>query len=205
MKQTKFLIILLISVISCRLYPFNRGLPTSLPGWRIPVYKLLVEESAFPGGWENLYPEKTVTDSTVNRVSKLFGKETESGTVLQTIFRAYTIEDAKNGYESLQSQYTPTPSPFDEIFMLPEEPDEINFTSYTADEWHLGCGWAGLPYCLLTAQYRNYITDIYISLEVEDPKNPGQYTEGLTYEEIEVLLKNVDDKFNTFLEDNPLE
>ena len=176
--------ILAISVACCGLLP-SFGPGSSPPtGWRDPVYKLLIDDASFPEGWQVLFPEDTSTDRTVNKVYRTWGRVGIPGKAIQVIWRAYTIADAEEKYDELQSQYTPTPSPFGHTFIPFEPPDEIEFRSRLADEFRLGCGWYGIPYCLANARYRNYVVDLTIDLEVEDIDSPGNYSNGLTYEEI---------------------
>lgn len=203
----KYLIIslLLIVLLSCVRFPFLGSTPTPLPGWRQPVYQLLLEDGDFPEGWLNEYPELTEKDPTINYVSRIWGRKTLPGTVEQAVMRAYSIENAKNAYQEKQSQFTPTPSPFDNVFIPLEPPIEVHFVSQISDEWHFACGWITIPYCLLTARYRNYVTEIKFPLEVEHIEYQGWFTDGLTYEEIEELLQRVDAKFSDFLQENPLQ
>lgn len=200
-----FLVFLIIS-ISCKLSENQAGpTPTPLPGWRSPVHLLMIDDSDFPDGWEMDYFEEESTDPTINLVWRTWGRSGIPGTLMQTISRAYSVEDAQAFYRKFQSSYTPTSSPFDDVFIPFVAPSEIEFRSLVADEWRFACGWITLPYCLLSARYRNYVTVVRFDLEREHVQREDEYTYGLTYEEIEGLLKALNEKFVEFLELHPLD
>jgi len=79
------------------------------PGWRDPVYKLLIYDAAFPEGWRVEFPEDTSTDPTVNKVYRTWGRDDYPGKAIQVIWRAYTVADAEEKYDELQSQFMPIP------------------------------------------------------------------------------------------------
>jgi hypothetical protein len=205
MKKIFLLTLFFLMAISCQQIPLGSPTSTPLPAWRLAVYHLLLDDNTFPEGWEVFFPEDTAKDPTINHVFRIWGRKTISGSVEQIVMRAYTIENAKNAYHDLQSEFTPTPSAFDNIFIPFGTPTDISFASQIADEWHFACGWKTIPYCLLTARYRNYVTYLMFPLEVEHIEYPGRATNGLTYEEIEVLLQSVDAKFSDFLQENPMQ
>ncbi len=170
--------------------------PTPPPGWRSPVYQLLVDDSVFPQGWNVDFPQDTSTDTETNHVGRTWGYMT-GAKAEQAIWRAYTIADAQTKYDELQGQFHPSrPSEPDAIFVEPKPPTEIGFQSQVADEMRLACGWAYVAYCTVVARYRNYVTDIRMDLQAD---HEGNHSEGLTYEQIETIVKAMDAKFATFL------
>jgi len=184
--------------VSCGVIWPLKPTPTPLPGWRSPVSDLLVDESAFPEGWSILHPEDTSTDPTVNHVGRRWGRVGVSGTIAQGIWRAYTTADAEEKYDELRaSQFQPgRPSPYN-VFVPFALPPEIGFQSQVADEFYLACGWWGEAYCGVVARYRNYV--VYMRLERE-AECEGHVTHGLTYAEIESVVRAMDAKFVEVME-----
>jgi hypothetical protein len=172
--------------------------PTPLPGWSGNVRELFVEESAFPAGWEaQLYLETDVHPSANHVHREFFGLPIPgTGMVSQDIWRAYTIEDAKAKYTELRaSQFQPR-LPADSIILQWEPPPEINFQSSVSDEFYLACGWEEWSYCQVVARYSNYVT--YLRLDREATLGE-HHSDGLTYSEIEDVIKAMDIKFEMVL------
>lgn len=169
--------------------------PTPRPGWRSPVSELFVDESAFPEGWRGDFPEDTTMDPTVNHVAREWGRAGVSGTVTQAIWRAYTVAEAEAKYNEVYAEsHFERGQPLNpgSIFIPFELPVEINFQSQVADEFRLACGWWDEAYCQVVARYRNYV--VYMRLEREAACE-GQVTRGLTYTEIEAVVRAMDAKF----------
>ena len=192
-------IILITSLLeACNVFGLT---PTPPPGWRSPVYQLLVDDSAFPQGWIVDFPQDTSTDPETNHVGRTWGNSINGAGAEQGIWRAYTISDAQTKYNELQSQFNPSrPSEPDAIFIEPEPPAAVVFQSQVADEIHLACGWAYTAYCVVVARYRNYVTDIRMDLQADYAE---VHSDGLTYEEIENIAKAMDAKFAEFLKAYP--
>ncbi|MBN2501971.1 MAG: hypothetical protein JXB38_14410 [Anaerolineales bacterium] len=177
--------------------------PTPMPGWRSPVYQLLVDDTVFPQDWTVEFPQDTSTDSTANHVGRTWGNVVNGAHAEQAIWRAYSIADAQRKYDELQSQFHPSrPSEPNAIFVEPKPPTEISFQSPAVDEIHLACGWVHTAYCVVVARYRNYVTDIRLDLQEE---HEGIHSDGLTYEQIENIVMAMDTKFAEFLSSFPLE
>jgi hypothetical protein len=176
--------------------------PTPPPGWRSPVYQLLVDDVVFPQDWTVDFPQDTSTDPTANHVGRTWGNITNGAGTEQAVWRAYSIADAQKKYSELQIQFHPSrPTEPDAIFVEPKPPTEINFQSQAADEIYLACGWARAAYCAVVARYRNYVTDIRMDLQAE---HEGFRSDGLTYEQIKNIVIAMDAKFVEFLNDYPL-
>jgi len=186
---------LTIAVASCQLS--RQPTPTPLLGWRLPVSGLFVDEYAFPEGWLVEFPEDTVTDPTVNYVYRSWGCGHISGTVDQQIWRAYTTSEAKDKYTELRdSQFQPSRSLHPSTtFIEFEPPSEISFRSQIADEFYLACGWWDWAYCQVVARYRNYVVLMRLAREAECE---GHVTHGLTYPEIETVVRAMDARFEQF-------
>ncbi len=203
MKPKLFLAtFVMIIVMGCRTIPMLGPMPTPLPGWRSPVSALLVEDSAFPEGWvrEREFPD--TPDPTINHVYRSWWNQARgtSGGADQAIWRAYTIADAQEKYEALrESQFYVhfTPSP-DEFFADFKPPSEIDFQSQVADEFYLACGWRIWAHCEVLARYRNYVVNMSLDLEAE---YEGHVTYGLTYPEIEAVIRAMDAKFAEAMEE----
>jgi hypothetical protein len=181
------------------------GLPQSVfptpPGWRSPVAELLLDESDFPDGWQIDFnsPQDLFMDPTVNHVGReLWNPEKGSAGILQSIWRSYTVSDAKKGYTELRqsplllARLTPIPEDFYVEF---NPPPELSFQSQVADEFYMACGWVVWAHCKVVARYRNYTVELNLALEAE---HQGHISQGLTYIEIEVALKAMDNKFQEF-------
>jgi hypothetical protein len=167
---------------------------TPLPGWRYPTSEFFfVDEEAFPDGWAMTFPERITTDPTINSVAREWWQVGTSRSVRQEISRAYTIADAQEGYTKLRGQFRPTrrlhPADF---YMEFEPPEEINFQSQAADEFYLACGWWTWAYCRVIARYHNYTVEMHLDLEAE---YEGHITQGLTFAEIETIVRAMDAKF----------
>lgn len=173
--------------------------PTPLPGWRSPVNDLFVDESAFPEGWEIGSVTGATTDPTVNHVAREW-EGGEYGLAFQSIWRAYTVADAKEKYdELLASQFHPsTTLPPYEIFVEFKPPDEISFHSQVVDEFYMACGWWGTAYCEVVARYHNYVTEMRLGLEAE---YEGNTNDGLTYSETEAVVRAMDAMFAEAMEE----
>jgi len=175
--------------------------PTPMPGWRSPVYQLLVDDTVFPQSWSVEFPQDTSTDPTANHVGRTWGNIVNGAGAEQAIWRAFSIADAKRKYDELQSQFNPSrPSEPNAIFIELKTPTEISFQSQVADEMHLACGWVYTAYCVVVARYRNYVTDIRVDLQAE---HEGIHSNGLTYEQIENIVIAMDAKFAKFLSTLP--
>ncbi len=145
------------------------------------------------------WPEGSLTDSTINHVYRSWWWEARGdGSADQAVWRAYTIDDAKDRYGKLRKgQYLErlTPRPY-EFFVPFEPPIEIEFQSEVADSFYIACGWYEWAYCEVIARYGNYVTELTLDLEAEID---GHQTPGLTYGDISRLLQAMDKTFSEFL------
>jgi hypothetical protein len=192
-------VILLAAILlsGCQFHAF--ATPTPLPGWRSPVYKLLLDETSFPGDWQLGYdvPEYA-KGSTTNHVTREWWHPSHSGIINQSIWRAYTVRAAQDKYDELvETQYAPSRAiPSGMVFVDFTQPSEIRFQSEEADQFHLACGWWGKAYCLTVARYRNYVVFLRIDHLAE---LMGQPSSGMTFQEIENLNQEMDAIFIQFL------
>lgn len=108
----------------------------------------------------------------------------DGGLVYQSIWRAYTIEDAKRKFNQVKQEWYESNQT-----LIPA----INSTK--ADEFYIACGGTRSPRCVASARYRNYI----VALAADLSGTIGDYTqdEGLTYAEIEILIRDIDKIFDT--------
>ncbi|MCS7017412.1 MAG: hypothetical protein NZM42_15015 [Gemmatales bacterium] len=72
-------------------------------------------------------------------------------------------------------------------------PAEITFESQIADEYYFACGVDVVHQCQMLARYRNYF--VYFYFDVTTQQDPG----GLTYAEIERVLRALEDKVAALL------
>jgi len=207
MKPRWITTILFLALAGCQVFQVRGTGAASLPGWRSLVSDLLVEDDALPNDWTRIrdLPQGSLTDQTINHVYRSWWGETRGdGKVDQAIWRAYTIEDAKAQYIELrqQSMFRPdfTPAPGD-LYIAFKSPPEIGFHSEIADEFFLACGWLYEAQCHVISRYRNYVTFLSLDLESE---YKGHTTVGLTYSEIELVVRAMDTKFAEFLSEYPL-
>lgn len=208
MKLRWITIFLFLALAGCQVFQVRGTETTSLPGWRSLVSDLLVEDDALPKGWARIrdLPQGSLTDQTINHVYRSWWDETRGdGKGDQAIWRAYTIEDAKERYTELRQQsmfradFTPSPG---DLYVAFKSPPEIDFHSEIADEFFLACGWLYEAQCHVISRYRNYVTFLSLDLESE---YQGNITVGLTYSEIELVMRAMDAKFVEFLRSFPLE
>jgi hypothetical protein len=173
--------------------------PTPPLGWQSPVSGLLIDESAFPEGWEVGSVKGTTSDPTVNHVTREWGRKEIPGTAFQSIWRAYTVADAERKYNELRaSQFKPNrPLNPDTLYVAFEPPVEVNYQSQVADEFYLACGWWGVAYCEVVARYGNYVVELRLEREAEYEEHISY---GLTYAEIETVVRVMDAKFAEAME-----
>lgn len=192
MKKALLSCTILFSLILTGCYAFR----TPPPGWRDPVYQLLLQEDSFPDGWDAGYEVPAhIKDPTTNHVTMEWLHD-NGGLVYQSIWRAYTIEDAKSKFNELKHPpygSEALTSGTKNVAFTP--PSEIKFKSAKADEFYIVCGRLDYAYCIIASRYRNYV----VSLHVDLSGTIGDYTqdEGLTYSEIETLLRDMDKIFHT--------
>lgn len=194
------LLVVIILAVGCE--KVEPSLLTDPPsGWHSPVAELFVDESAFPKNWQisSESPQDHVMDSTVNHVDReWWNPEKGSAYISQSIWRAYTVKDAKRKYNELRksplllARLTPSP---DDFYVEFRPPSEFSFQSQIADEFYIACGWVVWAYCEVVARYHNYVVDFNIPLEAE---YQGHIRQGLTYAEIEVALQVMENKFQAF-------
>lgn len=173
--------------------------PTPPPGWYGDVRELFVDEAVFPEGWRaDLYLEVNVHPR-ANHVLREFGFPETSKRVMQDIWRAYTSSDAHEKYDELRgTQFQPSrPLPEGQIFVPFEPPEEISCESQVADEFYLACGWWRAASCRAVARYRNYVVLLRLDHEAE---REGHHTDGMTYSEIETVVRGMDAKFEQVFE-----
>lgn len=202
-SDPRLVIVLLVGLVSASCTSPWGPTPTPLPGWRSPVSDFFVDESAFPEGWRVGYPENASTDPTINHVwQEWWGPPEESCLVGQSIWRGYTARDVEGKFDSLRrSQFKPSrPLPPDTLFVPFEPPAEIGFRSEVADEFYLACGWWRLAYCEVIARYRNYVVELWLDREAV---YEGHVSQGLTYPEIERVIRAMDARFAQGLETLP--
>ena len=204
--QAGILLVLLVFAAGCSVPGFYYRGP-SPPGWRSPVFNLLLDESAFPTGWQiDLeFPKDRIMDPTVNHVGREWWNPNKgSAGVIQSIWRAYSVKDAKEKYTELRrspillGSYVPSPYDF---YIEFHPPSELRFQSQAADEFYVACGWVIWSYCEAIARYRNYVVAINLDLEADYQVDVSQ---GLTYAEIDKVLEAMDAKFVGFLGSFPL-
>ncbi len=138
-------------------------------------------------------------DPTINHVGREWWNPRKgSAYISQSIWRSYTVSDAKKGYIELRqsplllARLTPIPEDFYVEF---SPPPELSFQSQVADEFYLACGWDVWAYCEVVARYRNYTLELNLPLEAE---YQGRIRQGLTYREMDAALKAMDNEFQEF-------
>ena len=194
-EMCRRMVILIIITISVGCNP-RKGSATAPPGWRVPVSNLFIEVNAFPENWTVDFstPKDKQDDTTINHVGREWGGP-ESGRAWQSIWRAYSISAAEELYKDLHvSQFIPKETlkpdtPFEKF----SPPTEITFSSRMADEYYFACGVWRFPYWEAVARYRNYVTNVHLPLKTADERNGG-----LTYDEMENVLRGMDQQFTEF-------
>lgn len=192
MKKRFLLYITLLSLTLTGCHAFR----TPPPGWRDPVYRLLLQEESFPPSWDTGYKvAENVKDPTTNHVTMEWVDD-DGGLVYQSIWRAYAIEDAQSKFKQLkQERYGPnqTLSPMIKYVAF-SSPSKIK-PSTKADEFYVACGWLDSEYCVTIARYRNYV----VALTSDLSATIGGYTQdrGLTYAQTEALIQDMDKIFDT--------
>jgi hypothetical protein len=195
MDKLIFGLLTVLLVSGC--HRLNKDLTSPTPqGLQIPISSLFVDISAFPKDWvvEFSDPKDRQDDSTIGAV---FREWVGPGAlpVWQNISRAYSPADAEGIYIKLQkSSYAPNATlPPDIPFVEFIPPEGINLSNLKADEFYLACGVWGFSYCEAVARYRNYVTNIHLPLKTADERDGG-----LTYDEMESVLRGMDQQFMEF-------
>jgi hypothetical protein len=160
-----------------------------------------LSEDALPNSWRvNLeFSQDHFMDPTTNHVGQeWYSPEKGSAYISQSIWRAYTIKDAKEKYSELRQALLLTqrftPSPYD-FYVEFRPPVELNYESRIADEFYIACGWVVWAYCDVVARYQNYSVELNLPLEAIFQEHASQ---GLTYSEIETVLKSLESKYDEF-------
>jgi hypothetical protein len=201
----RIILIPLLFLTACTLlypfYPETSFAPTP-PGWGLLVSQLFMDDNAMPDGWkrEADRPKGSFTDVAINHVYRGWRNAKEhTGGIEQSIWRSYVDSDAKKRFASqLLNQYGPPSTPGPSTKYVPfVTPKELTFQSKVADQFYVACGWYDYPKCIALARYRNYVTEVIASW-----KTDGEG--GMTLEEVNAVLKNMDAKFAAFLRENPL-
>lgn len=170
------------------------------PGWDSPIGDLILDETAFPPGWQVDFtsPDDALTDPKINHFATEWWNPSEgSAGIMQSIWRGYSISDAKEKYRELRQssllagQLTPSSSDYYVEFV---QPQEIHFISSIADDFYLACGWMNWAFCVFVSRYKNYVVYMQLDLETE---YDGQVW-GLSYSEIEAAILKIDEKFASF-------
>jgi hypothetical protein len=196
------LFLLVVFTVGCQQKVLPQSVIPTPPGWRSPVAELLMDESDFPEGWQISFnsPQDLFMDPTVNHVGReLWNPEKGSAYILQSVWRAITVEDARRKYTELRqsplllARLTPSP---DDFYVEFRPPAEFSFQSKVADEFYIACGWVVWSYCEIVARYHNYVVDLQLPLEAN---YQGRARQGLTYVEIERVLETMEAKFAEFL------
>ncbi len=201
-SKLTFLMICSVLLLGCGV--LSLPTPTPLPGWRSLTSDLLLEDDAFPEGWTRIrdWPVNSLTDVTINHVYRSWwGGEVSNWEVEQVIWRAYSIKDAEEYYaKRRQGQFAPpsgTLAPYD-LYVEFVPPEEIAFKSQDADEFYLACGWWTWAYCEVVARYHNYVVEMQFDLEAE---HEGEVSHGMTYAEIESIIRAMDAEFSEGMEE----
>ena len=119
-------------------------------------------------------------------------------TLISQVFTTSSRKIRDNTYfQELQKGNHPNdPQRPGDFFMEFKSPDDIQFESWAADEYSLTCGWMTWAYCSLIVRYRNYNTALRLDLQAE---YKGEKSDGLTYAEMEPIMKAMDTRFVEFL------
>jgi hypothetical protein len=167
----------------------------------------LLAEDDLPDEWARIrdWPKDSLSDPTINHVYRSWWRPNlDYGEFEQHIWRSFSPDDAHSFYLELrQDQYDPikTPNP-DQIYIPYRTPGEFEFQGGMAEEFYFACGWSGFPRCVAVGRYRNYTVELITDWQTTGPD--GEVRNGLTYDEIETILKAMDAKFEEFLNAFPL-
>jgi hypothetical protein len=193
---------LIIIILSLFLNSCNLQSPPS--GWNSYISDGLISQDSFPIGWKHYLdtPSNMHDDPEINHVFRAWGQNTGgSGDAYQSIWRDYTVGRAKSFYNDLiktQINYKKDPQQNHIEFKAPED---IKFVSEVADQSLLLCGWYITGYCDTFVRYRNYV--VYFHAEVE-MKYDDVISDGLTFQEMEALLQQLDSTFVEYLRNNSI-
>lgn len=195
-KTMLLLMLMIISVTGCT--TIENFISPPPPGWERDVKELLVEETAFPSGWQARLELEVDDYPQNNHVHRQFGSGT-SAIVSQDIWRSYTTRDAKRKFNDLmESQFVPKrPLHPAELYLSFEPPSEIYFQSESADDFYLACGWWTIASCRVIARYDNYVVFLHLDHERD---YEGHHTDGLNYQQMEQIIEAMDAKIVETLE-----
>jgi hypothetical protein len=187
------LVALLPFLTQCRLIPAP---PTPPPGWNDETRALLLDEEEMPFGWKAELRQELDDHPRANHVHRNYGYQGQSGVVSQDIWRAYTVADARQGYDEVQGGLFHPRLPPAEMVLDWERPSEIDFYKITADEFDMACGWEEWAWCRAVARYENYV--VFFRFDREAELN-GRFSRGMTWEEMQQVLDAMDEKFTRYL------
>lgn len=204
MNKWLILSISFVILIGCQKISALSPTSTPLPGWQTLTSDLLIKGNSFPDGWslQRNWPDGSLTDPTINHVVRSW-YDGHSGGSDQSIWRAYSLEDARTWYIEVVEKYTGlgvTPNAFTTLEPL-VTPAEIKFSSQIADEFIFLCGTVDRPICEVVARYRNYV--VLLEADWKRVEIDGKETSGLTIEEFELLVIEMDTVFIEFFAEFP--
>lgn len=168
-----------------------RGMFTCKPPPAAPcdIETLLVQETAFPEGWEESGSPR-VEEATVRFGIEKIGtgfSTPNQGVAIQDVYRARDTGAAASGYQDFMS-----------FFSLHREetewflPSELTYNSLGADRFRLGCSTdrtSGVERCQLIAQYGVYLLRFHTYMSPE----------MMTFENLELILQDIDRRMSLCL------
>ena len=163
---------------------------TSTPIASIPAMAFLLEANVFPDSWKaSLCDTRLCRDGDGGNTAaeRDFYLPNASGHAFQEVYR-FSDERVAGDKFKVYKDANFNESRIHQPFVPFTPPPEITFESQIADESYFACGVDVVPQCKMLARYRNYFVYFYFDHVTED--EPG----GLTYTEIEQILKALDDK-----------
>lgn len=146
------------------------------------IETLLVDEAAFPKGWE----QQGVPDSRgapasfgVERIGIGFSTLTR-GVAVQHVYRAFNTHTAVAGYHSFMSYFSVREEETEWIL-----PTELVHSSQVADQYRLGCSThrtSGIQLCQFVGQYGPYLVRFHTYMS----------SDMMTYKQFEHILQDID-------------
>ncbi len=187
-------------LLSCGSFASPKPTSSLPPGWNLELTDLLVPSDALPVGWRLDLLGHALRNPPVNNVAATWSREGAPAKVVQTLWRAFSVSEAKLIFGELESHYAVKPQIPDHSYTAPMPREKIEVEDLHAGDYRLVCRLGIRKYCVYIGRYGNYVVNIWIPLQTENADRSGEVPNGLTTEQVEKLIDAVDAQFQDFLE-----
>jgi hypothetical protein len=155
-----------------------------------PIEFLMIDASALPEGWLGGTPRVKGAPVRwgVDKLGITFLSESAPGVTLQDVYRGANYKDTSDGYFELMTDWFHVDKGNTEWYL----PLRFRYKNTIADRYRFGCATVrhnGIEFCQFVGQYGLYITRFQTVM-----------SSGMTYDDLEQILRIIDDKMTQCLD-----